>query len=105
MIWETGGVRRRILLAVCGILVLIAGCGRTARPVLEDVAGHEDLSLFRIQSMRGTRDGDRLHVQAIISDSSSILTVQMHFAVGSPTKLEMGTWHWSRSGRDLSGPV
>ena len=44
-------------------------------------------------------------MQAIISDSSSILTVQMRFAVGSPTKLESGTWRWSRNGRDLNGPV
>ena len=33
------------------------------------------------------------------------MTVQMRFAVGSPTKLESGTWRWSRNGRDLSGPV
>jgi hypothetical protein len=105
MIWETGGVTRRTQLAVWGFFVLVAGCGSSKRPVLEDLAGHEDLSLFRVQSVRGTRDGDRLAVQAIISDSSSILTVQMHFAVGSPTKLESGTWRWSRNGRDLNGPV
>jgi len=58
-----------------------------------------------IRQRGGTRDGDRLAVQAIISDSSSILTVQMHFAVGSPTKLESGTWRWTHSGRDLSGSV
>ena len=104
MIWQTGGVRRWILLAVCCFFAL-AGCGPSKRPVLEDPARQEDLSLFRIQSLRGTRDGDRLAVQAVISDSSSILTVQMHFAVGSPTKLESGTWRWSRNGRDLNGPV
>jgi hypothetical protein len=105
MIWDTGGVRRRTHLAVCCFFALLASCGPSQRPVLEDPAGHEDLSLFRVQSVRGTRDGDRLAVQAIISDSSSILTVQMHFVVGSPTKLESGTWRWSRNGRDLNGPV
>jgi hypothetical protein len=92
-------------LAVWGFLMLAAGCGSSKRPVLEDLTGHEDLSLFRVQAVRGTRDGDRLAVQAIISDSSSIMTVQMHFVVGSPTKLESGTWRWSRNGRDLNGPV
>jgi hypothetical protein len=96
---------RRMHFATWGFLVLTAGCGSAQRPVLEDPAGHEDLSLFRVQSVRGTRDGDRLAVQAIISDSSSILTVEMHFAVGSPTKLESGTWRWSRNGRELRGPV
>jgi hypothetical protein len=103
MIWQTGGVK--IHLAVGCFFALLAGCGPSKRPVLEDPARHEDLSLFRIQSLRGTRDGDRLAVQAVISDSSSILTVQLHFAVGSPTKLESGTWRWSRNGRDLNGPV
>jgi len=81
------------------------GCGRSTRPALEDPAGHEDLSLFRIQSVRGTRDGDRLAVQAIVSDSSSIMSVQMHFIVGSPTRLDSGMWQWSHSGRNLAGPV
>lgn len=105
MIWETRGVRGWINLAVVSCFVLLAACGGSQRPALEDPAGHEDLSLFRVQTVRGTRDGDRLAVQAVISDSSSILTVQMHFAVGSPTKLESGTWRWSRTGRDLSGTV
>src|SRR5579872_6681318 len=105
MIWETGGVGTPIRLAISCVLVLLAGCGGARHAALEDPAGHEDLSLFRIQSVRGTRDGDRLAVQAIVSDSSSILTVEMHFAVGSPTKLDSGTWRWSRNGRNLSGPV
>src|SRR3954449_11146338 len=104
MIWETGRVRLRIQLAACGLFMLMVACGRPERPVLEDVSGQEGLSLFRIQSLRGTRDGDRLAVQAVVSDSSSILTVQMHFAVGSPTKLDSGTWRWSHNGRELSGP-
>src|SRR5579864_5732930 len=105
MIWETGCVRGRINLAVVFCFVLLAACSPSQRPALVDPAVHEDLSLFRVHAVRGTRDGDRLAVQAIISDSSSILTVQMHFAVGSPTKLESGIWHWSRNGRDLNGPV
>lgn len=36
--------------------------------------------------------------QAMISDSSSILTLEMRFAIGSPTKLESGAWRWSRNG-------
>ncbi len=55
--------------------------------------------------MRGTRDGDRLRTVATFSDSSSILTVEMHFAIGSPTRLESGTWRWSRNNQLRSGTV
>lgn len=55
--------------------------------------------------MRGTRDGDRLQTLATFSDSSSILTVEMRFAIGSPTKLESGTWRWSRNNQLQGGTV
>jgi hypothetical protein len=55
--------------------------------------------------MRGVRDGDRLAAQAVISDSSSILTLDLHFSIGSPTTLASGSWHWSRPGRLVSGTV
>ena len=58
-----------------------------------------------MHSIAGTRDGDRLQTQAIFSDSSSILTVELRFAVGSPTTLESGTWKWPRRGQLLSGKV
>jgi hypothetical protein len=93
---------------VRGILVfclLLAGCGRSERRPLEDLSGHEDLSGFKIQSIRGVRDGDRLAAQAVVSDSSSILTLDLHFAIGSPTTLESGTWRWSRPGGLLNGTV
>lgn len=72
---------------------------------VQDLTSHEDLSAFTLHSIAGTRDGERLHAQAIFSDSSSILTVEMHFAVGSPTTLESGVWRWSRDGQMLSGRV
>ena len=93
-----------ILGAAC-VLLLLAGCAKSERPVLQNLNGQENFSLFRIQSMRGTRDGDRLDTRVMISDSSSILTMDMHFAVGSPTRLESGTWRWSRSGHEMSGSV
>jgi hypothetical protein len=53
----------------------------------------------------GVRDGDRLAAQAVLSDSSSILTLDLHFAIGSPTTLASGIWRWSRPGRLLDGTV
>ena len=88
---------------LCCVL-LLAACG-AKHPVIEDLTAHQDLSLFRLHTLRGTRDGDRLQAQAVFSDSSSILTMEMHFAIGSPTTLGSGAWRWSRSGQMMSGAI
>lgn len=93
---------RRSLLALA---LLLAGCAHREKPLLEDLSGHEDLSRFKMQSVTGVRDGDRLNAQVLISDSSSILTLDLHFAIGSPTRLASGTWQWSRPGRIEHGDV
>ena len=92
----------RSILLCC--VLLGAACG-AKHPAVEDLVSHEDLSLFKLHSLKGTRDGDRLQAQAAFSDSSSILTMEMHFAIGSPTTLESGTWRWSRNNRMLSGTI
>lgn len=95
-------LRRRVLI----LCILLSGCHRVEFvPPLQDLASHEDLSRFTIQSVHGLRDGDRLAAQVLISDSSSMLTLDLHFAVGSPTTLQSGTWRWSRPGRLLDGAV
>jgi hypothetical protein len=92
----------------CALLLLyllITSCTRADKRPLQDLSGKEDLSRFTIQSVRGVRDGDHLAAQAVISDSSSILTLDLHFAVGSPTTLESGTWRWSRPAGLLNGTL
>ena len=89
---------------LCCALLLAAG-GGAKHPAVEDLTAHESLSLFKLHSLRGTRDGDRLQAQAVFSDSSSILTMEMHFAIGSPTMLESGTWRWSRNNQTTSGSI
>jgi hypothetical protein len=85
---------------------LLAGCARPEQTPLQDLSGREDLSRFTIQSVHGIRDGDRLAAQVLISDSSSILTLDLHFAIGSPTTLQSGEWRWSRpGGRLLNGSI
>lgn len=85
--------------------LLLAACGGSKRPAVQDLSGRENLSLFTLQSIHGTRDGDRLRTLATFSDSSSILTVEMRFAIGSPTTLESGTWRWSRNNQLREGTV
>jgi hypothetical protein len=95
-------MHRRAVLILC---LAVTSCSRPAHPRLQDLSGHEDLSGFKLQSVHGVRDGDRLAAQVLISDSSSILMLDLHFAIGSPTTLQSGDWRWSRPGRLLNGTV
>jgi hypothetical protein len=87
------------------VALLLASCGKSAKPPVEDLHGRENLSAFSLGELRGTRDGDRLDAEAKFEDGSSTLTVTMRFAVGSPTRLESGRWEWIRDRRLASGTV
>jgi len=95
-------VNLRAALLLC---LIIASCTPADKRPLRSLTGKEDLSRFTIQSVHGLRDGDHLAAQVVISDSSSILSLDLHFAVGSPTTLESGTWRWSRPSGLLNGTV
>ena len=92
----------RSKLLCCALLLTTCGARHSG---VEDLTSQQDLSLFKLHTLRGTRDGDRLQAQAVFSDSSSILTMEMHFTIGSPTTLESGTWQWSRSGQMMNGTI
>ena len=94
---------RSALLYSC--VVLFAACARPPRPPIEDLSGHENLSTFTLQQVRGTRNGDRLDAEARFGDGSSVLTVEMRFVVGAPTKLGSGQWAWRRDGGVTGGAV
>jgi hypothetical protein len=90
----------------CSFLLLIAGCRRSGPPGIEDMIGHTDLTIFKLDSLRGTRDGDRLVTQALFTDSASILTIDMSFTIGTPaTTLQSGTWQWTRNSHLETGTV
>jgi len=95
---------------VTGTLVLAgllasAGCARSSQPLLEDLANHKGLAPYQLATLRGARDGDRLHAQGLLSDSSGMLAIDLRFRVGVPTTLESGDWRWVRQNRLESGPV
>lgn len=90
---------------ICLGLALLASCANQKHPAVEDLTHREDLSFFKLGSINGTRDGDRLDAQAIFTDSSSILEVELHCEVGTPTRLSSGTWRWTRNNTAASGAV
>lgn len=82
-------------------VLAIASCNRAQQPAVQDLIGREDLSHFALTELRGTRDSDTLAARATFSDGASVLTLDLHFAIGVPTKLQSGTWTW----KQVSGPV
>ena len=93
-------------LRLCCALFLLANCAAPKGPAVEDLGAHENLSLFKLGSLRGTRDGDRLETQAMFTDSSTMLNVDMRFVIGAPNStLESGTWRWNRNNQLMSGKV
>lgn len=98
-------IRGPVAFVVAAGCILAAGCGGPKRPPIEDLHTHENLSLFTLGALRGNRDGDHLQVEAMYSDSSSILTLGMRFAIGSPMRLESGQWQWRRNNGLKAGTV
>jgi hypothetical protein len=84
-------MQRRSVVITLANLILAACAKQPAKPV-EDLAGGQDVSRFTLTSLKGTRDGDRLDVKAVYSDGSSSITVDLHFRVTPPPRLESGTW-------------
>jgi hypothetical protein len=86
------------------LFVVVAACNKPPTQPVEDLTGHENLGSYVLRQVRGTRDGDRLDVEATFGDGSSTLTVKMRFDIGSPTKLNSGRWQWLRD-RAAGGAV
>jgi hypothetical protein len=85
MIWRpSAGV-------VTGFMILVA-CARPPAQPVEDLGGGQDVSRIALTSLKGTRDGDRLDVQAVYSDSLRQITVLLHFQVTPPSHLTSGVW-------------
>jgi hypothetical protein len=89
----------------CLFVVVVAACNKPAGKPVEDLTGRENLASYVLQRVQGTRDGDRLDVEATFGNGSSTLAVKMRFNIGSPTKLNFGRWEWMRDGRLVAGTV
>jgi hypothetical protein len=73
-------------------VVLFIACGSQHMEAVEDLAGTRDAADFALTSLKGTRDGDRVAVQAVYGDSSQSLTVHLQLKLTPQAKLERGTW-------------
>ena len=84
-------MHRQISVLAVAALLLVACGGRNTKAV-ESVGGR-DVPGFELLSLQGTRDGDRLDVKAVFGDRGpDSIRVDFRFNIGSPTRLESGTW-------------
>ena len=72
--------------------MLFISCGSQQTKPVEDLAGTHDAANFALTSLKGTRDGERVAVQAVYGNGSRSLTVQLRFRLTPQAKLERGTW-------------
>ena len=83
--------RNRPAFAALSAVLLIA-CGSQQKKPVEDLSGTRDAADFALTSLKGTRDGERLAVQAVYGAGSQSLTVHLLFKLTPQAKLERGTW-------------
>lgn len=72
--------------------IILAGCGTGPSKPVESIGGTYDVSTFALKSLNGTRDGEKLQVDALYGDDSRTLRVQLQFNVTPPARLVSGTW-------------
>ena len=91
-----------------GLLVLLAvlwtGCG-PGELKIETLPQGSMLTGYRVESVSGVRDGDKLEAQVLLVAGSDSLEMQLRFRIGVPTRLEQGRYRWSQGGGTKEGPV
>jgi hypothetical protein len=85
--------------------MLLAACGRPQSPRLERIADRSELSAHALRSLTGYRDADVLHTKVILVADSSMLTMNLRFRLGVPTRLEEGSYLWQQKDTILRGQV
>ena len=85
--------------------LLLAACGGPQSPKLERIADRTELPSHQLRSLTGYRDGDALRAKVILAADSSMLTMDLRFRIGVPTRLEEGSYLWQQADTVLRGPV
>jgi hypothetical protein len=94
--------------AVTSVVVttlLLTACGRPESPRLERIPDRTELPSHQLRSLTGYRDGDVLRTKMILVAYSSMLTMDLRFRIGVPTRLEEGSYLWQQTDTVLRGQV
>jgi len=85
--------------------ILLTACGGPQSPKLERIPDSTELPSHQLRSLMGYRDGDVLRTKMILVADSSMLTMDLRFRIGVPTRLEEGSYLWQQADMVLRGPV
>lgn len=83
--------------AALAALWMLSGCESTGKLRIRRTRDGQDLAGYRVKSLTGIRDGEKLKSQLVLADNNGTLTMHMSFQVGVPTKLESGVYQWTRA--------
>ncbi|MFZ0428770.1 MAG: hypothetical protein WAO20_11690 [Acidobacteriota bacterium] len=92
-------------LLISMLILLLPACGRSAQPGIESLPEGRPLAEYRLSSLAGERDGDRLEARIVFAGPRGNLEMNLRFRVGVPTRLEQGHFRWSGDGATLQGDV
>jgi hypothetical protein len=93
------------LLPLLTCLLLVAGCGGIQEAVIENLETQTQLADYRMISLTGRRDGDRLPVHVAFEAGLMKLEMDLHFQIGVPTRLESGQYFFEQPEGTLQGRV
>jgi len=93
------------LLLTAVSVALLVNCGGPGSPVIIDVSDGREIPDYRLLSVTGSRDGDRLPVEIVLEGPHGSLSLTLLFQVGVPTRLESGEYEWARDSGTFEGPV
>ncbi len=96
---------KRLSWLICTWLFLLPHCRNIEEARIENLREENTLTEYRMISLTGRRDGDRLPVRLVFEASSSNLRLDLLFRIGVPTRLESGQYHWERQDEVLEGRV
>lgn len=102
--WDRGDMNNRVTSVVVATMLLTA-CGRPQSPRLERIADQTELPAHALRSLTGYGDADVLHTKVILAADSSMLTLDLRFRIGVPTRLDEGSYLWQQTDTVLRGPV
>jgi hypothetical protein len=76
-------------------ILVLAGC-QSGKLSIRRTRDGQELTTYRLRSLTGIRDGDKLLSEAVVADNTGTLTMQMKFQIGVPVRLEAGNYIWQR---------
>ena len=96
---------KRLSLLVGSAVFLLSNCRDIEEARIENLQEKSTLNDYRMISLAGRRDGDRLPVRLVFEAPSSTLRLDLLFRIGVPTRLESGQYRWEGQDEVLEGRV